>query len=542
MITGPQQMAALGEAPLAVERRELARARRPHVVEPQRAAHRRASSRRGPRTTTAASTCRPGRPTAAAHIEHDRGRRRHEASPTACSPASCSATPRTRATSAAPAAASSCASRSCTVYAGYGEGPWYVGATLGAGSLDYDDVNRNIALGAAMRTESGETRGYEYTGRLLGGYWFKYAGPGCTARTRALDVRRRPSSASSRETGIDSTALTYGQQDSDQLLSSLGWQVAGNIGGVRPFARVTWEYDSHEQGPHGDGASDHARRQLHRFPASKPDNNYALFNLGVSTDFGGVTGFIAGSATAGKRRRQLLGGHRRRAHAALTRADRAEEGRREAALFCARTARQSDAAACAARARTARRRAGAAGCAARARRAPSATAARRSACGARSRARCSRAALSGAEQERHRIRIARGHRRRDVAGTDRDDRDAGAAQLDAQALEIGDRRGLRRRIGARARQAAKPGDARDADERAAPRARASRARTARTCGRCPSTLVSKTARNAGRSSACSVSAPREMPALAMTTSGAPKRAMKSAAARASAAASRTSPA
>ena len=50
----------------------------------------------------------------------------------------------------------------------------------------------------------------------------------------------------------------------------------------------------------------------------------------------------------------------------------------------------------------------------------------------------------------------------------------------------------------------------------------------------PTTLVSKIARKVGRSSACSVSAPCEIPALAMTISGAPKRAMKSAAAWASA--------
>jgi hypothetical protein len=58
----------------------------------------------------------------------------------------------------------------------------------------------------------------------------------------------------------------------------------------------------------------------------------------------------------------------------------------------------------------------------------------------------------------------------------------------------------------------------------------------------PMTLVSRTARNAGRSSAWSVSVPRETPALATTMSGVPKRAVKSAAAAASAGASRTSPA
>jgi len=49
----------------------------------------------------------------------------------------------------------------------------------------------------------------------------------------------------------------------------------------------------------------------------------------------------------------------------------------------------------------------------------------------------------------------------------------------------------------------------------------------------PKTFVSKTARNADRSSGCDVNVPRDTPALATTTSGAPKRAMKSAAARAS---------
>ena len=35
-------------------------------------------------------------------------------------------------------------------------------------------------------------------------------------------------------------------------------------------------------------------------PVGKLDNSYALFNLGASTELGSVTGFIAGSATAGR--------------------------------------------------------------------------------------------------------------------------------------------------------------------------------------------------------------------------------------------------
>ncbi len=201
-----------------------------------------------------------------------------------------------------------------TMYTGYGEGPWYVGATLGAASLDYSDVTRKIQLGAALRTETGQTRGYEYTGRLLGGYWFKYQdmvhGPYARMTYTKAIVRQFS------ETGSDSTALIFGQQSNEQLLWSVGWQVAGTFGGIRPFARATWEYDSLDKS-RDVTASSVTLGGYYSIPAPKPDNSYALFNLGAAADFGGVTGFVSGSGTAGARRRQLLGHHRRTAHAAL---------------------------------------------------------------------------------------------------------------------------------------------------------------------------------------------------------------------------------
>jgi hypothetical protein len=35
-------------------------------------------------------------------------------------------------------------------------------------------------------------------------------------------------------------------------------------------------------------------------PAFKPDNSYALFNVGAAADLGGVTGYISGSGTAAR--------------------------------------------------------------------------------------------------------------------------------------------------------------------------------------------------------------------------------------------------
>jgi outer membrane lipase/esterase len=184
-----------------------------------------------------------------------------------------------------------------TMYAGYGDGPWYVGATAGAGSLDYSSVSRNIDLGPSVRTESGQTRGYEYTGRLIGGYWFKYQdlvhGPYAQMTYTKAIVRQFS------ETGADSTALTFGQQSNEQLLWSLGWQVAGTFGGIRPWARATWQYDSLDK-DRDVTASSATLGGTYSIAAPKPDNNYALFNLGAATDFGKVSGYLSGSATAGK--------------------------------------------------------------------------------------------------------------------------------------------------------------------------------------------------------------------------------------------------
>jgi outer membrane lipase/esterase len=184
-----------------------------------------------------------------------------------------------------------------TVYAGYGEGPWYVGATFGGGALDYSDINRTVPLGALLRTETGQTRGNEYTGRLLGGYWFQWQdvvhGPYARVSYTKATVKQYA------ETGSDSTALIYGEQRTDQLLWSVGWQVAGNIGMLRPFARATWEYDSLNK-DRTINASSVTLGGLYSLPVAKPDNNYALFNLGASADFGGVTGVVYGTASAAR--------------------------------------------------------------------------------------------------------------------------------------------------------------------------------------------------------------------------------------------------
>lgn len=182
-----------------------------------------------------------------------------------------------------------------TLYAGWGDGPWWAGASAFGGDLDYRDVHRNIQLLDNNRMEQADTNGYHYGARLMGGYWFQYKGwvHGPFAKVTWQKVVVRQFS----EDGSDSTALSYGQQNRDSLETGIGWQASGQIGAIRPFARATWQFESDDDArsiaatPVGLGGT-------YSVGTYKPDANYALFNLGASTDFGNVTGYISGAATA----------------------------------------------------------------------------------------------------------------------------------------------------------------------------------------------------------------------------------------------------
>ena len=182
-----------------------------------------------------------------------------------------------------------------TVYVGYGDGPWYLAGTLGVGGLDIS-TNRNIVLGAATRTESGESRGWQAVGRVIGGYWFN-AGDwihGPAVRLTVQDVRVD----AFQERGNDSTTMAFGEQRRRSVVASAGWQVSGQLAGFRPYGRASWEHEDRSNLRLVTAST--SLGGSFSLPAYKPDSNYALFNAGVSKDFGNVTGFIVGSGTAAK--------------------------------------------------------------------------------------------------------------------------------------------------------------------------------------------------------------------------------------------------
>jgi len=187
-----------------------------------------------------------------------------------------------------------------TAYVGYGMGPWYVGGSVGAGDLDFRNVHRTITLGAGSRTESGTTHGTHWMGRILGGYWFNY-GTWIHGPFARLTYEEAKVDAWS-ETGTSATAMAFGEQKRDALVSSLGWQASGNVGWVRPYARVTWEKDYNNDDRTVRAGLVSAGGVGFGLPALRPDDNYILFDIGASGEIGNskITGFVSVNFTASK--------------------------------------------------------------------------------------------------------------------------------------------------------------------------------------------------------------------------------------------------
>jgi uncharacterized protein YhjY with autotransporter beta-barrel domain len=92
--------------------------------------------------------------------------------------------------------------------------------------------------------------------------------------------------------------MSFGSQTFDPFSSSVGWQIAGSWGSLRPFGRASWEYNNN--GNRTITASLVTEPGEFSLPAYTFDKNYALFTLGASADLGSkLVGFISVSATAG---------------------------------------------------------------------------------------------------------------------------------------------------------------------------------------------------------------------------------------------------
>jgi outer membrane lipase/esterase len=171
-------------------------------------------------------------------------------------------------------------------YLTYHQGGAYVGGYVDFGSDNFSDIERRIQLGTALRTETAKADGNHLGGGVTGGYWFDMStlrsGPFATVEWQTVKVN------GFNEAGNDSTAMWFGNQQRDSLLSTVGWRVEGQwqTGSVllKPYAEVAWNHDS-KADPRDITAG------LNNMPGSfdlagfSPDKTWGTGDLGVSAQF-----------------------------------------------------------------------------------------------------------------------------------------------------------------------------------------------------------------------------------------------------------------
>jgi len=161
----------------------------------------------------------------------------------------------------------------------------YLGAIGSVGTLRFHDIERNIALGPAIRTESGSTSGSHVAFTLVGGWLFGSdslrSGPYADLGYQRVRV------SGYAENGDDSTAMTFDRQEREALVATLGWQLVGNWQAgnamLHPYAQLAWNHDSKaEERDVRAGLVD--MPGTFAMPGFTPDKDWGNAGVGLSAD------------------------------------------------------------------------------------------------------------------------------------------------------------------------------------------------------------------------------------------------------------------
>lgn len=132
-------------------------------------------------------------------------------------------------------------------YLTWHSGPAYVGTYVDFGQASYTNVNRVFQVGADRTNENGKTDGSYMGLGFHGGYWFDVGsfktGPFANFEYQNIKINGYS------EGGNDATAMWFGRQERNALISTLGWRLEGGNWQVHsmtvsPYAELGWNHDS----------------------------------------------------------------------------------------------------------------------------------------------------------------------------------------------------------------------------------------------------------------------------------------------------------
>jgi outer membrane lipase/esterase len=171
----------------------------------------------------------------------------------------------------------------------------YVGGYGNFGQSDFSDIERVIQLGSNRRTESGKADGSHLGGGVTGGWWFgsESLKTGPFVNVEYQDIRVNGYS----ENGGDSTAMWFGRQQREALISTAGWRLQGHwqTGNtlLTPYAEVAWNHDSHADAREVTAGLNNMNGQF-ALTGFQPDASWGTADLGVAAQFSSkLSGWIS---------------------------------------------------------------------------------------------------------------------------------------------------------------------------------------------------------------------------------------------------------
>jgi outer membrane lipase/esterase len=180
-------------------------------------------------------------------------------------------------------------------YLTWHDGGAYAGVYGDFGQASYTNINRVFMVGDYRTHEAGKTDGSYLGLGLHGGYWFDVGSfkTGPYANFEYQNIRIDGYS----ESGNDATAMWFGRQERNALISTLGWRLQGhwqyNSMDLSPFVELGWNHDSR-------ASTDMVTAGLNSLNGSfemagfTPDKNWGSANVGLMTQFTpNLSGWIA---------------------------------------------------------------------------------------------------------------------------------------------------------------------------------------------------------------------------------------------------------